>query len=298
MKQLSRTLLTLLILASFGFMTSCDKNDDDPEPEPEGPSLSFIDEGPQWITGDAEVTEGDTVYVTWIARDGDNPLSQFRITGGPQGGTQFDTTLNEISTYEDTFQLSTSQTGEHTYTFEIVDSEGEEASKQITLTVNSNEPLNSYDQRLMGAQNNGNYGSFYSTSQDSVYFATNFNEANDIHIDFIYFYGSTNSATIAAPADPTMQDFSQTYGAASWDDRNETKFVEVTSASFSNFQTTADLEGYRTQLEGSSQTKANQLSTSSVYAFLTEGGKIGAFAVNNTDSQQGGYIDISVKVEP
>lgn len=293
--------MLFMAVAGMSLMTACSDDDDgdDPQPEPNKPSLQFIGSG-DFTADDATVDSGETVKFSWVAESGDNELKEVRITGGQNGGTVFDSTNlsdNNANSYQDEIAIVMTEIGEHTYTFEVLDQNDLKTSKSITITVNQNAKLNSYDQRLMGAQNNGQYGSFYATSQDSVYFASNFEEKNDIYIDFIYYYGSNNEATIAAPADPTMSDFTNTYGADEWDDRNETKYLKV-SESFSSFDSEGDLQQYRSQLASSSKTKANQLSSNNVYAFLTEKGKIGALTVNNIDSQQGGFIDISVKVEP
>ena len=295
------TLFLLLAMFSFTVFTACNNDDDNGEPEVNKPTIKFFGSG-DFIANDATVNAGDTVKFSWQVSKGDNDLKRFAITGGPQGGTIFDSSnlsKNNDSEYEDEFMIVINQSGDHKFTFEAWDDEDNKTSKSITITVRQNDQLNSYSAVLMGAQNNANNGSFYATSQDSVYFATGFNKQNDQYIDFIYYHGQTNKATIAAPSDGTVEAFSA-YDVQSWDDRNNTKFLALDpqNVSFSNFQKESDINQYRATLESTNNTKANQLSSSDIYAFLTANGKIGAFSVDNINSQGSGTIEITVKVEP
>ena len=291
------SLFLLLALAGLTVFSSCNNDDNgNGEPEPNKPNLKFF--GGEYISEDATINAGDTAEFSWQATKGDEDLKRFAITKGG-AGTVFDSSElsdNNAESYTDEFAMHLTESGEHTFTFEIWDEKDRKTSKSITVTVRENAQLNSYSAILMGAQNNTNHGSFYSTSQNKVYFATGFDKSNDIYVDFIYYHGSTNKHTVAGPTDPTVEEFNA-YDVESWDDRNNTRFMAI-NKTFADLSTGSDLAEFRGSLEGSTQTKTNTVSVGDVFAFITETGKLGAYKVDEINGTKSGSIKISVKIQP
>lgn len=294
-----RNLLGLLAIGGLLTFTAC-SDDDNGNP---APSLSFTG-GEQFIDpGDDAVLEpGDTARFSWTATNGGSDLDRLEVRYTPPQGNQtviFDSQNladNNATEYADQFAVILDENGEHEFLFEIVEGDGDRVSETITVTVEGNTPLESYTAVMVGAQNNTDFGSFYSVERDSVFFATGFNSSNGELIDFIYYYGSTNDASIASPTDNTVEELSS-YSVTDFNQRNETVFLPIQDGP-GNFNNASDLDQFRSGLNSSSQTLANQLSTSDNFAFQLENGKVGVFGVQNLNNMGSGTITINVKVEP
>ncbi|MFP4447661.1 MAG: hypothetical protein ACLFPH_02930, partial [Bacteroidales bacterium] len=68
------------------------------------------------------------------------------------------------------------------------------------------EPVEEFSAKIMGAHENSEHGSFLDAHSGTVYSVTDaMNNQEDI--DMLYFYGSENEATIAAPDDEDAEQF-------------------------------------------------------------------------------------------
>ena len=144
----------------------------------------------------------------------------------------------------------------------------------------------------MGAHKGTTYGSFYSVDLGEV-FMLNAANANSAKIDFAYFYGASNLATIATPINSITQTMFPT--VANWTTRNDTRF-HVASTSSVNFEN-MDEAWYDAQIElvkESDLTMANQLAVGNVIAYKTAGGKTGLFEVENLSTGVTGTITIKL----
>jgi hypothetical protein len=294
-----RNLLVLAALGSLVTFSSCD-GDDGSEPDP---TLNFIGDTTTISPGDdATIKSGETARFSWTISNGGSDLTRFTIDYVPPGGSStqiFDSSNlsdNNATEYSDMFGITLTETGEHNFTFRIEEENGNSTERSITVTVESGAPLESYTARMVGAQNSTDFGSFYSVRKDSVYFATGFNTSNGQFIDLIYYYGATNSATLASPSDQTVEEF-DAYDVTQFNQRNETVFSPI-SGNIGDFQTASDLDQFESALNNSNVTKANELSTGSTYAFKLDNDKLGVFAVQKIDSEDAGFIEIDVKVQP
>jgi hypothetical protein len=113
-------------------------------------------------------------------------------------------------------------------------------------------------------------------------------------VDIIYYYGSSNLATLAAPADPTL-DGTATNGfdwTEGWSPKNETLFGS-SSIDFDNV--TNDLE--ISEITGLSSTKMTSLTVGNVVAFELADGKKGLIKVTDLNTGSDGTITIQVKVQ-
>lgn len=293
-----RNLLMLLAMSGMFTFTSC--SDDSSSPDP---TLNFIGDTATISPGDnATIKSGEMVKFSWNASNGGSDLTRFTIDYVPPGGSsnqifaKTNLSKNNATEYSGTFDTTLVKTGEHNFTFRIEEENGNSTSRKIAVTVESGAPLESYTARMVGAQNNTDFGSFYSVRRDSVYSATGFNTSNGQFIDLIYYYGATNNATLASPSDQTVEEFGA-YDVTQFNQRNKTVFSPI-SSSIGNFQTASDLDQFKSALNNSNVTKANQLTTSSTYAFKLDNGKLGVFAVQKIDSKGDGFIEIDVKVQP
>lgn len=163
--------------------------------------------------------------------------------------------------------------------------------------------LVSYQANLLGGQTNSTLGSFYSVSEDSIYFTARANEKQSF-VDLIYYFGSQtgDSSVIASPSDPVfnnVQDQNPHFSVKSWTVRNNTTFLtsDLTPADFialtNDSLLVANMSGTLTA------TKATKLKVGDVVGFKLENGRLGVFHVaeiNNTNALTRA-ITIDIKVQ-
>jgi len=171
-------------------------------------------------------------------------------------------------------------------------------TQSATITVTGSGQLKACDPATLGSYDNSTYGSFYSTTECKSYNVSTA-KANQSKVDIIYFYGSSNAATLASPDDP--DDFGTGTGQISsldvqtWTSKNPTRFRKTTTANFDNANA-ASLQTDYASATGTESFKANNLANGDVVAFKTAGGKYGLVKITNITGA-GGTATISVKVQ-
>lgn len=160
-----------------------------------------------------------------------------------------------------------------------------------------------YDVRLLGGQTNASLGSFYSTSEDSIYF-TSAAGLNQSKIDFIYYFGSQtgDSSVIASPNDAVFNnpdDQNPHKSVKTWTVKNNTTFLKL-SISESAFVNMVNDSILVNDLDSNvTATKITKLKIGDVVGFKTAAGKLGAYrvrAINNVDAVSRA-ITVDVKVQ-
>jgi len=200
-------------------------------------------------------------------------------------------------TFDKTFYATDFTTyKEFDYIFSVTDKEGQ--SYSVTVKVTKKEEAQASDATkytavLMGAQSNATVGSFYDVENNIVYTLSDAN-SHQADVDFVYYYGSTNEATIAAPNDETVNggsgDFTWTQD---WSVQNATSFYVLSGVDFDAIQTTTDVDN---AIAGQSSplTKVTQLTVGSVIGFTTAAGTNGVFKVTALNAANDGTITIDV----
>jgi hypothetical protein len=165
----------------------------------------------------------------------------------------------------------------------------------ITTVVNSG-PINEFSMKIMGAQQNSNGSSFASIDGTTYGLATA--KANAAKIDWMYFFGATNFATLAAPDDAAAQTIftDPTNGLQTWAVKNPTRFKLVTEVIDWASITNDEVITAQTQ-SGVDQTKISSLAPGKILAFITATGKKGLIRVESITGEEDGTITISVKVQ-
>ncbi len=165
--------------------------------------------------------------------------------------------------------------------------------------------LASYEVKLLGGQTNSSLGSFYATSEDSIYFTAGAGlTINQPKIDFIYYFGSqtNDSSVIASPNDvvfnkPDDQNPHKT--VKTWTIKNNTLFLKLNTSpsAFINMMNDSLLIN---ELDSNvTATKITKLKVGDVVGFKTVTGKLGAYhvrAINNVDAISRA-ITVDVKVQ-
>lgn len=162
--------------------------------------------------------------------------------------------------------------------------------------------ITKYNTKLMGGQTNTTVGSFFSTETGMVYGEATAGADVSIQrvIDLVYFFGTTNHATIAAPSDSTAQEaHNQSNGTdelKNWTVKNATTF-KTTTLSAADFVASANDSLAITALSGGATlSKVNELVAGQVVAFQTAKGKKGLFHVVSIDGQTGLDRSITINV--
>jgi hypothetical protein len=292
MKRLS-FLASLMLVAFVGFFSGCETTN-------EGPSLQFF--GGKYIDDDVTVAPGGVLKFSWLATKGSSNLASFTIEreGVTLAGYPDESIPND--NYKDSVSLEAPMNeGEYVYELIVTDKNDLTASGKFTITVEqTGEPINSWTATL-GAHQSATGSSFASITGE-VYQMDDA-KTNATLIDFLYFYGATNHATVAAPDDATAATVfnNANNGLATWSTKNSTRF-KSTSLTAANFDEIANDLLITSNATGASDSYKNQLSVGDVIAFITDadkagGSKMGLIKVVSISGEAAGTMQIAVKVQ-
>ncbi len=291
MKTLKQ-LAFFLLLGSSAFLTSCGKDDPD-VPVENKPTITIA-------ADNKTAAPGQSVKLT-INAAAQKQLRNIKLTvsaGGATAGTILDTTFasGRSTSGPIVFDYLVGNAANYTFTATVTDRDNQTASATEVVTVSgtgANAQICS--NVILGAQSNATYGSSFNTSNCAVYKKSEAN-TNSAMVDLVYFYGSTNMATIAAPNDNSFGTGSNqisAIGVQDWSTKNATMFKKL-SSSF-DFSGVTDMAGTYNNAGGTESSKANILAVGDTYAFKTAGGKYGVFRVKSISGAQNGYITIDTK---
>lgn len=162
--------------------------------------------------------------------------------------------------------------------------------------------VNSYSAKMMGGQNNATLGSFLATDNGEVITSSAAGASTTVQarVDLVYFFGTTNQASMGAPNDSVVAiAHTGSTSLPTWTTKNATKFVKtsITPAAF----IASDNDSLVKTIDAAtiSASFVNTLAVGNVVAFKTAGGKLGLFHVQSVDGTTGTdrSITINVKVQ-
>lgn len=300
MKRLTY-LFAILAIASTSFFTSCTKDDTTDQ----NPTLN-LSGGNGYVASDVTLTNGEYFVVgvnAFSNATSNSKLASFKVTRTSNNKTDpaYDTTFSTASYAVDIEFQALTTAGTERWEFTVTDKAGNTATKSFTITTTAAAgDINTYTAVLMGGQLNPTLGSFYSTATNSVlkWAAAN---AAPASVDFVYYYGTSNLATISAPADADVTSVTNFSGIANWNPRNATKFKKLSGVTWENINSAATIGAQATAL---SLTKANSLAIGDLVAFETAAtstnvSKKGVFKVVSLQGTSAGTdrtITIEVKI--
>jgi hypothetical protein len=301
--------LSFLMIAAFAAVSSmfvsCTK--DDPEnPEPSiDVSVTYADQNnvPQLDGSTIEATEGMIANFKITFNMGVEKLKEVHMKSTIGGKTfnvldsvgldkgLFNTGAKKIDfTYTTNFGVE-----DEVLTFSAIDVASTPVTTTFTITLKSKDPtpVGEFiikEAILMGGQKNATSGSFYSVALGKV-LTIGAATSQPADVDLAYFYGATNQATIASPADTDAQTIS--YGAtkmSSWGTKNKTLFFLVEKA-----DGTKPAEWWNDNIEKATDlTKAAKLAKGNVVVYKTAKGTKGAFVVEDIATGDAGSIKINL----
>ncbi|MDP4282402.1 MAG: hypothetical protein Q8867_09685 [Bacteroidota bacterium] len=298
MKKLS-WLLSGMIVAAFMLVTSCSK-DDSTDTSDQKPSLT-LQVGSSYTSANTTVTVKTPLLIGIRAMSNSSSsskLSELILTRTFNGTTSTYDTVFSSTTYNVDFTLlANSQVGTENFVFTIKDKAGQTNTLTLVITTTAIAGnINTYTMKILGAQNNTT-GSSFASSNGTVYVLSDA-KANSTLIDWLYYYGASDLATIAAPNDAHAAEIynSTTSGLQTWTKLNATKFKLITDNV--DFDAIGDDSVIVSQTaSGVTATRVPTLSASKLIAFVTEGGKKGIMKVESIDGTNAGTMTISVKVQ-
>ncbi len=225
------TQLTCVSLAILGTLWMAGCTDDD-DPLLSGPSIS--------ITSDDDISGG-----TFTGYEGDTLEVDVNVNA-PAGFNNLEVLANGVrdtlisraagttqTSFSTTYEYVLNTVGDVTLTFKAVDDDNNTTSEVITVT-GEQKPTRHYTAKLLYAPAGDNSSeTFFSTNDGMIYSKADVEgtaAAISPKIDFGYYYGDTDMASLAAPsAYPTA-----VYDLSAWAERNETK-LRKTDLSVSEF---------------------------------------------------------------
>ncbi len=283
-------LLATVLLAFIAFFSSC-KKDSTP------PTINFIVKT-GYITGDASVPQSSTISFGVNAKSGgtDN-LSHFKITRTVSGvpTVLYETALDSIAYIREFNAQVGSEIGSETWTFTITDKNNLTAEISFVITTVAS-PISVYTQVMLGSWANSDYGSSFASADGTVYKLAEA-KTNAAKVDWLYYYGTANAATIAAPDDAEAGTvfISATNGLQTWPVLNATRFRTVTEgATWDNISSAADIAAIAIN---TSKSSINSIQVGDILAFKTAGNKLGLIKIDAIVPGSAGTITYTVKVQ-
>lgn len=295
MKKYTFFFVTLLFAGSTLFMSCSKKSDNQP------PTIHLLT-GAGLISSDVTVNSGAQLTFGISASATSGKLNKFLIQRIYHGKTSsaYDTTFSS-ATYSVTIgSHATGSAGTETWTFTIFDDNGTNDAISLAITTTANityGQISTYTSTILGSYQNFTVGSSFASSNGTVYSMINA-KANDTLIDWLYYYGDVNHATIAAPDDSVADNviFIGADGPSTWSHRNATVFNKVSLPIDWNLIQNDSIILIGTQ-SGVTATNVTSLAVNDVVAFITELGKKGLMKVTAINSGASGTITYDVKVQ-
>jgi hypothetical protein len=238
------------------------------------------------ITAQANATSGKKLVNFKAARTFNNITT-----------VEVNTTIDSDNfTWEQQFFANTN-VGDERWTFTITDKDGESNEVYFVITTEATAAdINSFSDVILGSYDNTAHGSSFASSTGAVYFLADA-KVNAAKVDWLYFYGVTNQATLAAPDDAAAATLfnSTTNGLQTWSIRNATRFRLATGgAVWDNITTAADIADIAVN---TTETKVNLLEVGNIVVFKTVGNKLGVIKIDGLVTGAAGSITYSVKVQ-
>ena len=251
--------IALIGLLGAGVFTSCEEDETIPLP-----TITFTND-----VDSVQLEPGDSAHTITgtIAAEGDlNYVKYFKVTD--QGETQ----LDMVEEFDDpqSYNFSYTVTGidqDMTIKVEVTDEENQTVSRNFDINFTPPEDvINSYTEKILGSYD-ANQGSSFASVDGTVY-TWDDAKANSGKIDYLYYHGSTNGATLAAPNDPTAEEVYT--GLPNWEIQNATKFktTDLSAEDFDGMSSKDDSQ-IVSAADGADQTAINGLEEGEVIAFIT-----------------------------
>ncbi|MGE0090245.1 MAG: hypothetical protein AB7S50_12315 [Bacteroidales bacterium] len=294
MKTIKLFFIGLAVL-SLGLFTSCEDDE-----VTTGPTIKFVT-GTGVTTADATVAAYSEVKFSCLVEAGSSDLVSFdikedNVTIGDDYPINSDDDIFDKASFTANATVVIAGPGTYTYTFIATDEAGLTDIKTIVITAGTN--INTYTDKIIGANQNTTLGSSFASIDGTIYKAADA-ATNSAKIDFVYYYGATNLATLAAPNNADAQTIFT--AMSGWTTINATKFgaTTITATAFDAIDSDTEIIA---AADGLTDTDAKELLVGDVIAFVTastsaNASKKGLIKVVAITPENTGTITIAVKVQ-
>ena len=292
--------VAFLCISFFALLYSCKKDIADYT----NPKIYFIIED-GFITNDTSAKVGNTLYIKVLAESlSEHSLSTIRF----ERITPIDTIVIDTGMHVQSIIIN-KKIIKNIAEWEIWNITTRDRNRKQSNTISlkiTKEESNSHGEIIhilpfgLGFQNNSEYESFYSLSQQVAYnMETAFSIQEEIHLLSYFDNVDEDQHTIASPgANVPMGIFEGQFTLENWDIRNTTRFTEpnITIEDFDNC--TNDSLIYATTFAfETGKRKAKNLKVNDIYSFVSDKGNFGLFKVNSLIDNETGNVIIEIKMK-
>lgn len=310
MKSLIRNMSMMAVAASMVLFTSC--GEDDETPAPAGPTISVSTELNGTATTESPIQaepEDEVKFNVDISSEGGFNVYRIFVSVDGAASTKIDeftrldlnVTAGTTSTTDSrTYEVQSSDVGSKlTFEFEVVDDNDQTATTTVEVEVNSPE-ARSYSTILLAAPTADTKNkNFFSVSAGETYSGddvTSTSASVSPTIDFGYYYGNTEEASIASPKGFESTTFSSQ--VEGWGTKNNTtiKTTTMTAAQFLETKTYADIDAAYEAGTLDDNGIVNNLAEGTVLAFETVNGVKGLIHIAKIEPgfNSDDYVEINV----
>ena len=296
MKQRILTLSLVFLFAVATVFTGCKKDDPSNPAAPQNPTVT-LNSDPGFTATSSTVAPGSAFKFGFVAVPySGSKIVEYKVTYAYDGGAPVvivdSAGLSLTSLAKQYSKTTRTVAGSETYAVTVTDKNGQTATTSFKLTVIGAGMISTQTSKLVGAQSNLNAGSFYAASTGTVYKEGDA-KTNSSLVDFVYYYGQNNLATLASLDDAsTASVFSST---STWSPKNATKLT-LSSMSTADFDAITDDSKIALQTTPSTSL-VTKLATGSIVAFETAAHKKGLIKIGTINGTTAGDMTITVKVQ-
>lgn len=298
MKKITQNLRSLLLaFTAVALLASCGEDDEVTFDNPTVDVVATVDGAT--VTSGSEVEVGSTISfaVTITAQGGVNGLTVNNTSysrtqlGAEAGDTQ--------ATFTITSELS--ELGEGTFAFQSVDDAGQVSTEfvfAVTVVAPASPDAKVQTAIILSAPDaDGRETAFYSVAENLLYShsdVTGTAAAVSQNIDFGYYYGNTDEASLVSPSNyPTA-----VFDISAWTVKNETAMIQVTDFTLEDFMALSTVADVEAVLESVSNETAvlgfTGLEVGTVIAFETAGEVAGILRVQSITTGFSGSIEVEM----
>jgi len=283
-----------VLIACFILTISCSKN----EKSIEYPLIEFISDS-TCLYSDTSLPMGTLMRFKIKASSKFSPITNFVITYN-NGTEQYflDTGIYNNEFYY-TLEIIKGTTPAEEWQFSVMNKDRLSASVRIVIELDSGGVFGNIKSHAvtLGAQNNTQYGHFYSFSNETVYTLEQAYN-NQQKADIAYCYYTDYKSTLSSPNDndaPSV--FTGQFGISNWQTRNESRYnlTTLSPADFDNAQKDSLLIASYDVI--GAKRKGKDIQEGQVWAFRIQSGKIGLIKVDNIVSNATGKVDLKIKIQ-
>ncbi|WP_421891196.1 hypothetical protein [Marinoscillum sp.] len=309
MKNVFKNLMIYGAVASMAFLYSCGGDEETPAPATPTIAVATTVNGTA-ATSPLNVVPGDEVVFN-VSINAEGGFNVYRVFVSKDGGaatklaeyTRLDLSVDAgvaVVTDSRATEIEAEDVGSTiTFEFEVVDDKDQTSTTEVEVVVNSPEARIYASKKLLAPSGDFTNENFFSVSTGELYSKSEVNSTTESIsplIDFGYYYGNSENASIASPKGFESTVFaSQVEG---WNTKNETelKTTTLTGSQFNEVSTYADIDAAFDAGTLDANGVITGLTEGTVLAFKTVEGVKGLILVSKIEPgfESNDYIELDI----